>query len=206
MTRPKHFSNQAYPKPGWQNVEGTRERRSPKGQGLLQKEGPPTYAILSQNLVLSQFTCFLKGFHRAFYESHPALGELSTKVSLLLQCFQKQVSLLSERFWRAPFQREMLDWTQKITLLWINCVFLVDELYILYGEKTMWQILPVEKTSLLGRCINFGQGGRGWLALVECSRIPQSFRRARNCTFSRQKHRFLLSSGDRQFVVVKGLL
>ena len=26
-----------------------RERRSPKGQGFLWKEGPPTYAILSQN-------------------------------------------------------------------------------------------------------------------------------------------------------------
>ena len=47
-------------------VEGARERRSPKGQGLLRKEGPPTYAILSRNLVLSRFTRFLKGFHRAF--------------------------------------------------------------------------------------------------------------------------------------------
>ena len=47
-------------------VEGARERRSLKGQGLLRKEGPPTYAILSRNLVLSQFTRFLKGFHRAF--------------------------------------------------------------------------------------------------------------------------------------------
>ena len=28
------------------------DRRSPKGQGLLRKEGPPTYALL-QNLVLS---------------------------------------------------------------------------------------------------------------------------------------------------------
>ena len=33
-------------------VEGARERRSPQGQGLLRKEGPPTYAILSRNLVL----------------------------------------------------------------------------------------------------------------------------------------------------------
>ena len=47
-------------------VEGARERRPPKGQGLLRKEGPPTYTILSRNLVLSRFTRFLKGFHRAF--------------------------------------------------------------------------------------------------------------------------------------------
>ena len=32
--------------PGWQML---RERRSPKGQGLLRKEGPPKYAILSRN-------------------------------------------------------------------------------------------------------------------------------------------------------------
>ena len=37
-------------------VEGARERRSPKGQGLLRKEGPPTYAILSRNLVWKAFT------------------------------------------------------------------------------------------------------------------------------------------------------
>ena len=54
-------------------VEGAQERRSPKGQGLLRKEGPPTYAILWQKLVLSRFTLFLKGFRRAFHESHPAL-------------------------------------------------------------------------------------------------------------------------------------
>ena len=69
-------------------VEGAQERRSPKGQGLLRKEGPPTYAILSQNLVLSRFTRFLKGFHRAFNESYPAFiepvfVELSTKAILL---------------------------------------------------------------------------------------------------------------------------
>ena len=34
------------------DVARAREQRSPKGQGLLQKERPPTYAILSQNLVL----------------------------------------------------------------------------------------------------------------------------------------------------------
>ena len=61
------------------DVEGAQERRSTKGQGLLRKEGPPTYAILSRNLVLSRFTPFLKGFHRAFNESHPAFKELSMK-------------------------------------------------------------------------------------------------------------------------------
>ena len=32
-------------------VEGALERRSPKGQGFLRKEGPRTYANLSRNLV-----------------------------------------------------------------------------------------------------------------------------------------------------------
>ena len=66
------------------------EQRSPKGQGLLRKEGPPTYAILSRNLELSRFTLLLKGHHRAFYKSHPALGVFSTKVSLLLKGFQQK--------------------------------------------------------------------------------------------------------------------
>ena len=35
-----------------------REQRFPKGQGLLRKKGPPTYAILSRNLVLAPFTSF----------------------------------------------------------------------------------------------------------------------------------------------------
>ena len=52
-----------------------REQRSPKGQGLLRKEGPTTYAILSRNLVLSRFMRFLKGFHIALIESHPAFKE-----------------------------------------------------------------------------------------------------------------------------------
>ena len=55
---------------GWQML---RERRSPKGQSLLRKEGPQTYAILLRNLVLSRFTLFVNGHHRAFYESHPSL-------------------------------------------------------------------------------------------------------------------------------------
>ena len=83
------------------DVEGPRNRRFVKGQCLLRMEGPPTYAILSRNLVLSQFTRFLIGHHRAFYESHPSLGELSTKFTLAFEGFSTKDSLLSERFWRA---------------------------------------------------------------------------------------------------------
>ena len=49
------------------------------------------------------------------------------------------------------------------------------------------------------------QGGRGWLAFVDRNRIPQSFRRARICKFSRQKRRFLQLRENRPFVVVKRL-
>ena len=79
-------------KAGWQKL---CDQRSPEGQGLLRKEGPPTYAILSQRLVLSQFARFLKCFHRAFNKSHPALGKLKTKVSLLLYGFQQKSACFS---------------------------------------------------------------------------------------------------------------
>ena len=72
----------------WAGCQMLCERRSQKGQGLPQKEGPPTYAILSRNLVLSQFMRFLNGFHRALNKSHPAFKELSTKVILLSLSFQ----------------------------------------------------------------------------------------------------------------------
>ena len=85
------------------DVEGTRDRRSPKSQGLLRKEGLPTYTILSQNLVLSQFACFLKGFHRAFYESHSALGELSMKFNLLLKGFQQKSASFHRGFGESTF-------------------------------------------------------------------------------------------------------
>merc|ERR1712192_60026 len=49
------------------------------------------------------------------------------------------------------------------------------------------------------------QGGRGWLAFGDRSRIPQSFRRARICKLSRQKRRFLQLRENRPFVVVKRL-
>ena len=58
-------------------------RRVADVEGLLRKEGPPTYAILSRNLVMSRFTHFFKGFHRAFNKSHPAFEELSMKAILL---------------------------------------------------------------------------------------------------------------------------
>ena len=65
------------------DVGGARERRSTTGQGLLRQEGPPTYAILSRNSVLSRFTHFLKGFHRAPNGNHPAFLEHSTTAILL---------------------------------------------------------------------------------------------------------------------------
>ena len=80
------------------DVEEPQNRWCTKGQGLLRKEGPPTYAILSRNLVLSRFTCFFKGHHRAFYESHPALGVFSTKVSLLLKGFQQKLVCFRRAF------------------------------------------------------------------------------------------------------------
>ena len=46
--------------------------------------------------------------------------------------------------------------------------------------------------------------GVGWLS-GDCSRIPQSFRRARVCKFSRQKRCFLQLRENRPFVVVKRL-
>ena len=49
------------------------------------------------------------------------------------------------------------------------------------------------------------QGGRGWLAFGDRSRIPQSFWRARICKFSQQKRCFLQLQENRPFVVVKRL-
>ena len=71
------------------DVARARGRCSPKGQGLLGKEGPLTYAVLSQNLVLLRFTRFLKGFHRVLNKSHPAFVELSGKAILVLLSFQR---------------------------------------------------------------------------------------------------------------------
>ena len=84
-----HETYKKYQPSGWQML---REQRSLKGQGLLRKEGPPTYAILSRNLVLSRFferlsqgfRRKLSCFRRAFNETHPAFVELSMKAILLL--------------------------------------------------------------------------------------------------------------------------
>ena len=63
----------------------------------------PTNAILSRNLVLSRFTCFLKCHHRAFYESHPALGVFSTTVNLLLKGFQQKSACFRKGFGELAF-------------------------------------------------------------------------------------------------------
>ena len=93
------------------DVEGPQDRRSTKGQGLLRKEGPPTYAILSQNLVLSRFTRFMKGHQRAFYESHPTLRVFSTKVSLILKGIQQKSARFRRAFRALPesFQRAFVE-------------------------------------------------------------------------------------------------
>ena len=97
------------------DVEGPQDRRSPKGQGLLRKEGPPTYAIFSRNLILSRFTRFMNGHHRAFYKKSSYFGSvfiesqlsqlafegLPTKVSLLSESFRRVSREFSESFRRA---------------------------------------------------------------------------------------------------------
>ena len=76
------------------DVARAREQRSPKGQGLLRKEGPPTYAILSQNnsivVIYTLFERLSQDFQRkpsclrrAFNKSNPAFVDLSTKALLL---------------------------------------------------------------------------------------------------------------------------
>lgn len=66
-----------------------RHWRSPKGQGLLQKEGHPRYAILPQDFELFErlsqsFEWKSSCFHRAFNENQPAFVDLSIKDILLL--------------------------------------------------------------------------------------------------------------------------
>ena len=77
---------------------GTAGRAVDERSGSSTKGRPPTYAILLQNLVMSRFTRFSKGHHRAFYESLPALGVFSTKVSLLLKGFQQIQPAFGELF------------------------------------------------------------------------------------------------------------
>ena len=72
------------------------------------------------------------------------------------------------------------------------------------GEK-LWQN-PYKFNILdLFQKVYLNQGGRGWLAFGDRSRIPQSFRRARIFKFSRQKRRFLQLRENRPFVFVKRL-
>ena len=98
------------------DVEEPHNRRCTKGRGLLRKEGPPTYAILSRDLELSRFTRFLKGHHRAFYESHPALGVFSTKVSLDLKGFQQKSACFWKAFGEPTFGE--LSWSLISESLW----------------------------------------------------------------------------------------
>ena len=68
-------------------VGGTRKQGFPKGQIFSERNNTPRYVILSPNLLLSQFTCFLKGFCSAFDKNHPAFTGLSAKVYLLSESF-----------------------------------------------------------------------------------------------------------------------
>ena len=112
------------------DVEGARERRSTKGQGLLRKEGPPTYAILSQNLVLSRFTRFLKGFHRVFNKSHPAFIELTTKAILLSKSFQQKPSCFRRAFNKShPAFVELPKQSEDFKLNSQGSVLLTDKLF-----------------------------------------------------------------------------
>ena len=70
-----------------------------------------------------------------------------------------------------------------------------------------WPSISVVKNMNLKETKTFShiQGGRGWLAFVDRSRIPLSFRRAHICSFLRQKNCFLRFTENRKFVVVKEL-
>ena len=86
------------------DIDGARERRSPKGQGLLQKEGPPKLSIVAIYMFFSK-----------------AFMELSTKFSLLLKgfqqksaCFQRAFVELSESFRRACFRRAFRELSESL--------------------------------------------------------------------------------------------
>ena len=79
---PKHFNA------GWQMLRDRATGGPWKVRVFYERRDP----------VLSRFTYFLKGFHRACYESHPALGELSTKVNLLLKGFQQKSACFCRGF------------------------------------------------------------------------------------------------------------
>ena len=75
--------------------------------------------------------------------------------------------------------------------------FLVENQLIikcfLINLNTVIQYNRKQHNQLNMACWGTNQGGRGWLAFGDYSRIHQSFRRARICKFSRQKHRFLIA-------------
>ena len=84
-------------------VGGPQDRRSTKGQGLLRKKIPPTYAILLLSIVAiyALFERLLESsqrkssrFRRTLSTSHAAFVEHSTKVILL----STKVSMFSEGF------------------------------------------------------------------------------------------------------------
>ena len=62
-----------------------QQRCCPKGQGILPKEGPAPNIRYFVTKVLSLFTCFFKGFRRAFNKCHPVPA---TKVILILLSFR----------------------------------------------------------------------------------------------------------------------
>ena len=69
--------------------EGGPTRQGGRIWGGLPERSSTKESYFVANVVLSWFTCFLKGFRRAFNESHSAFGELSTEVTLLLKSFRR---------------------------------------------------------------------------------------------------------------------
>ena len=67
------------------------------------KEGPPTHAILSGNLILSRFTHLLKGFRRVFNKSYPVFGvfnESNPAFGEFSESFRRPFEEFSESFRR----------------------------------------------------------------------------------------------------------
>ena len=85
-----------YPLPGWQMLgnRGKEGVQKVRDSGSSMKGRTPKIRYFVTKLSIVATYAFLKGHHRAFYESHPALG-----------VFSRKVSLLSESFWRASFRR-----------------------------------------------------------------------------------------------------
>ena len=69
--------------------EGGPTRQGGRIWGGLPERSSTKESYFVANIVLSWFTCFLKGFRRAFNKSQPAFIELSTKVILISERFQR---------------------------------------------------------------------------------------------------------------------